>query len=171
MSAAVADAGATAVDTAPLPDLEAFTLEAPGPDPSPPKRGRGRPPGSPNRPKASDSAPRPRTGGTSARGKREKALLGTLGGIGVGICLVNRRDGEVVLAGAPALADSLAALAEQNPAVARAIDGMNAVGAWSGVFAAAGAIIVPILANHRMLPGGVAAFAAPPSGEAPEPSL
>ena len=132
-------------------------MDAPAPDAPPAaKRGRGRPKGS------TDKAPRTPRATTSSAPRRtttaslEKRLGGSITTIGIGVCMFSAPDGEVVVKGAPALAKSLANLADQNPAVKANLERALTAGAWSGVLAAAAPILIGIAANHGVIPANVA---------------
>lgn len=61
-------------------------------------------------------------------------------------------DGQVILGGAAEWAESLQALADDNPRVAKVLDALTAASAWSMVTASTLGMVVPILACHRILP-------------------
>jgi hypothetical protein len=122
---------------------------------TPPKRGRGRP-----RKDPTDTAPRQRA--TTARkpsaASLEKRLAGSLTMLGTVVSLASPSDGIVVVSGVPALAASLAKLAEENPAVRANLERMLTAGAWSGVIAAVLPIALGIMANHGAVPAPIAAM-------------
>lgn len=64
-------------------------------------------------------------------------------------------DAMVVVQGAPRLSDALAHLANENPRVKKALEALLESGAWLQVGAALSAIVIPIAANHGLLPQGV----------------
>lgn len=103
-----------------------------------PKRG-------PGRPKGSTSIAKLRTG-----------LIQQFTLIGIGVTAFNPYDGKVILTNAEGLADNLCKVAEQNPAVRRALEGLLVAGVWSGLALSAAAIAVPIMANHKLLPAQLA---------------
>ncbi|WP_190127135.1 hypothetical protein [Streptomyces inusitatus] len=132
-------------------------MDSPPPTPPPdaaPKKRRGRPPG------ATDKAPR-KTAASSRRAntppleKRLGTSLTTLGMLG---CMVSPADGMVFVNGVPALASSLAKLAEENNSVRENLERMLTAGAWSGVVGAVAVIAGGIAANHGLLPAEFAAM-------------
>lgn len=72
--------------------------------------------------------------------------------IGTVVMVANEADGLAIIQGTPRLANSLNELAKQNPAVRKNIERLLAGSAWSGVLASVGAIALPIMANHNLLP-------------------
>ncbi|MFG3244838.1 hypothetical protein [Streptomyces sp. NPDC048157] len=138
---------------------EAPAMDAPPPPPpadsapQQPKR-RGRPPGS------TDKAPR-KTAASARKASTpslEKRLAGSLTTVGTMACLVSPADGMTIVQGVPALAASLAKLAEENASVRANLERMLTAGAWSGVIAAVVPIAVGIAANHNLLPAHMAAM-------------
>lgn len=83
--------------------------------------------------------------------KREKAVLGVITGIGIGVALVDETDAKIIMDGAPNLAASLARLADTNPRIAKALDALTETSAWGEVVLAAGAIVLPIISHHRQV--------------------
>lgn len=126
----------------------------------------GRPKGSTNAKKATgrktaaDKAPS--TAASKATGQsnnRSVTYTQSIAMAGLGLYLVapafDNNDLAVVNAGAQNLGNALASLAEQNPNVRRACDlilGGGAGGAYLQVLMAVSAIVVPIAANHGVVP-------------------
>lgn len=105
------------------------------------------------------STPAPaKPGRPSTSTKREASVLAILTGAGIAVLAFNEADGTAIIEGAPALAESLAKVAEKNRRVAKALDSLTETSDWAAVAMAAGAIVVPIVRNHL------------PSGE-PEPEV
>lgn len=73
-------------------------------------------------------------------------------GLGELVKLANEFDGKVIANGAPNLASALMKPAETNPKVRAALTKVADGGAWGAVIIAASAIVIPILANHQLLP-------------------
>lgn len=145
---------------------EAPPMDAPAPPPpapdSPPAKRRGRPPGSGDKaPRKSAAAPR-----KASVPNLEKRLGGSLTTLGTMACLVSPADGMAVIQGVPALAASLAKLAEENASVRSNLERMLTAGAWSGVIAAVVPIAVSIAGNHGLLPAHLAAML---GGQVPAP--
>lgn len=96
-----------------------------------------------------DRAPR-------ATGTRKKNLTKPLTEffttIGTMVTVVNHADGVAIINGSERLAESLNMVAKDNPTVYRNLERMLTGSAWGSVFVAAGAIALPIAANHNLLP-------------------
>ena len=92
----------------------------------------------------------------TARGRRERRLLEQFGAIGATVTAFDQVCGPAILEGAPRLAAALARLADENPAIARALDAGLTGSAWFELTLAVGAIALPIAAHHNLLPGGAA---------------
>ena len=110
-----------------------------------------------------DAAPAsdtPRTGRPSKAATRERQYTRSLAKVGGVIFLVNRADGEAFLQGVPDVAKALAAVAEQNPRIAKVLDAGASAGVWLELASALGAIGVPVLCNHGVLPVYMAALLA-----------
>ena len=127
-------------------------------DPKP----RGRPRGSTNRAGASMSV-----------SKIEESLSTQFTMIGTAVYAFNNYDGTVILQGTPKLASSLASLCDKNPKVKKNIERMLSGGAYGEVIMAAAFIAIPIMANHDLMPPGIAAMygKAIPTEEEVEDSL
>lgn len=116
--------------------------------------------GCPNSPSKGDKAPR----GTGKRTALKPRLQETIGAVGLGVTALggmagNPRvafDGAVVLDRAEPLAEALDALAKENPRVRKTLEMVLASSAWSGVAVASAGIVIPILANHGIIPRSAA---------------
>lgn len=105
-----------------------------------------------------------RGGGSSKSSKKKGAgqtpsvqrLEGLIGSIGAGLYLVNPYDAERVLAGGSELAESLHQVAKDNPAVRRVLNAALATTGWAQLGAALMPVLIPILANHGVLPAEAA---------------
>jgi len=164
----------TAADVlAGLPPLEPVDVAA-APDDAAPRKSRSGTSGAERRRRAaagsssstsSSSTPasdkRAPKSGTTSR-PRVRPLAGRLTDsftlIGIGVSAFHPADGAAVITGAPALADSLAKLADENPNMKRALEGAMQASAWGGVMVAAASIAIPIAANHGALPPQVGAM-------------
>lgn len=93
----------------------------------------------------------PRTGGTR-RKTLTKPLTEFFTTIGTVVSIANRVDGLAIIGGAERLAEALNAVAKDNPVVYRNLERMLTGSNWAGVIVASGAIVLPILANHHLLP-------------------
>lgn len=98
----------------------------------------------------SDQKSRKSSGGR--RKNLKKPLEDLFATIGTTVYAFNQVDGTVILQGAPNLAESLDALAREDERVRRVLERMLTGSAWGGVFMAAGAIVLPIMDNHNLLP-------------------
>lgn len=147
-----------------MTDGESSAITAPDPitDTAPPAPPEDTRPAKPRRsrsrkPPAATDAPAPRRSRKAAvvsrsRADREQQALQLLTLVGLGLSARDHYDGATVLAGAPALAQALAQLAEEQPAIARALDALAAGGSIGAVLAATAAIVLPIAARHRLVP-------------------
>lgn len=68
------------------------------------------------------------------------------------VFVINQADGTAIITGAENLAKALNNVAKDNAAVYRNLERMLTGSAWGSVFVAAGAIALPIAANHNLLP-------------------
>lgn len=78
-----------------------------------------------------------------------KQLLNTTGGI---VMLKNPYDGQVILANADAAAEAYTELAKRHKSIRRAIEALEAGGAYGTAISVTLAMALPILANHGKLP-------------------
>lgn len=115
-------------------------------------------------------APTRQTGDRVPRASRKRSLVKPLteffASIGATVYLVNTADGTVIVKGAERLAKSLDNLAKENATVYRNLERMLTGSAWGGVVIAAGAMALPILANHDLLPFHIPGVEAPESDPA-----
>jgi hypothetical protein len=68
------------------------------------------------------------------------------------VSLVNHTDGVAIIEGAEPLAVALNNVARDNDAVYRNLERLVTGSTWGGVFMALGGILLPIAANHNLLP-------------------
>jgi hypothetical protein len=137
---------ATAVEDKP-PKLLAFPAPAGNEGKKDEPKPRGRPKGSTNR-----------VGASMSISKIEESLATQFTMIGTAVYAFNSYDGTVILQGTPKLSAALANLCEKNPKVKKNIERMLAGGAYGEVIVAAAFIAIPIMANHGMMPPGIAAL-------------
>lgn len=130
-------------DTSQLPGTE------PPPEASPPADSR--PSGKGSRGGSSKSSKK-----TAGQTPSVKRLEGLIGSIGAGLYLVNVYDAERVLQGGSELAESLHQVAKDNPAVRRVLNAALATTGWAQLGAALMPVLIPILANHGILPAEAA---------------
>lgn len=78
-------------------------------------------------------------------------------------------DGQVIMLGATEWAQAWERLAADDPKVARVLDVVCGTTRWTEVTTATAAILVPILACHRVLPPAAAAMFVPDLGPPPDP--
>lgn len=147
------DEVATAPDPEPAP-----TLDGIGGDEAP-KRSRTK------RKRSADKAPakrppgRPRSAATYA--KELEPIVAMIGGglFTVGAGSGNERlawDGQHIMGKAEEIATAWGELATTNPAVARAITSLTQGSQFTGVAMVMAATLIPIAANHGLLPAGAA---------------
>lgn len=105
------------------------------------------------------------SGAASGKGRWQESLTTRLTSTGVMVGMIagafNRRDGEIIVAGMPAFAESLVAVAETDPKVRKALEALVTGGAWSQVAMAGSAIAIPIAQNHGWIPSPKPKPAAP----------
>jgi hypothetical protein len=108
------------------------------------------------------------TGGrTTAADKMEAKLVEFFSTIGLVTSAFNQVDGFIIVENSKSLAMSWTALAQENPTVKRAINGLLETGAWSAALMASAAVVIPILDNHGYIPARFSQFvpSAPPATE------
>lgn len=142
-----------------------------------PRRGRGRPPGSPNKVKtaAKETAPRPPAADRPARRptndeKLKEHVAAQISSIGMGLMGVSAAtrnpvlgaDGLTVMEHADALAESLVAVSKTNTRVRKMLESGVESSAWLGVLIAVGALTRDIVSNHAQ---PAAVEGAPPAPE------
>lgn len=100
----------------------------------------------------SDTAPkgRKRTPKLAAQLEQTVSVIGGL------VAMANQFDGHVITSTAPQFALAWANLAERNPAVKRFLESATSGGAYGEVVLASAIMIMPILANHGVLPEQIA---------------
>ncbi len=82
-------------------------------------------------------------------------------------------DGQVLVANADKLAAELAAQADRSPKLKRALESLFTVSGWAGTIGVMAAVVVPIAANHGLLPAPTATMVGaklPPPREPKEPT-
>src|SRR5450759_2227117 len=123
-----------------------FVIGSPDKAEDAPKKRRGRPPGSKNKPsgKSTDTA-------------LKEGLESYVGLIGSGLTMLprTREDGLVLLAGGDAWVEATMTLAKSDPRVRHALDVALTGGAWGGFIVATASIAIPIAANHGLVPAFV----------------
>ncbi|MFD8943345.1 hypothetical protein ACFV00_15270 [Streptomyces californicus] len=143
--------------TVELPELD--PVQVPAPD-APPKRTRRK-----SAATAADTKPRQPRG--AARQPKLETRIGTnLATLGMTVGVFNQADGMAIMAGAPAFAEALAGLADESPKARELMEGALSGGAMLKCITAGAGILLPILANHGLIPSGILAAAGPPQ-EAP----
>lgn len=130
------------------PKLTEFPAPAGNAGKSDTAKPRGRPKGSTNR----------STVASMSVSKIEESLATQFTMIGTAVYAFNSYDGTVILQGTPKLSAALANLCEKNPKIKKNIERMLAGGAYGEVIVAAAFIAIPIMANHNMMPPGIAAM-------------
>lgn len=125
-----------------------------------PKKKRGRPKrigGSEN--DGSDEAPVSTGRETKQIKEIRVGLTAILIGSGKLVYNFNQFDGSVIQAGSPALVDAFCRAAQQNAWLRGYLLSLVHVSAWGDITMAAALIVIPILANHNMLPFSLDVFA------------
>jgi hypothetical protein len=106
-------------------------------------------------------------GRTTAADKMELKLAEFFATIGLVTSAFNQVDGFIIVENSKSLAMSWTALAQENPTVKRAINGLLETGAWSAALMASAAVVIPILDNHGYIPARFSQFvpSAPPGAQ------
>jgi hypothetical protein len=103
-------------------------------------------------PKIEDEAPKKTKSLKGRMSPLKSRLTGALGVIGKALSAFNEYDGKVVLENATELANVLDQWAKESPRVKRALEAALTVSTTGSVLGVAAAIVIPILANHGLLP-------------------
>lgn len=97
----------------------------------------------------------------------ETILSRYVGGLGYGIRLVNPEDGRIIADNGPAVIHELVELAKTDTQLRKPLELLATPGKYGPLTLAIGAVVVPILANHGLLPqiqlSGLASPAGPES--------
>jgi hypothetical protein len=147
-----------------------------------PKRRRGRPPGSKNRPKAdsvpsdgagagagaSGAAPSPTRHTRGAKVGREVGQQIASGGLIVA-AFGDAHCGMILAQNGPALGDAYGKLADKNARVLAVMEGMVNGGVYAEVIVVTMAVLIPILAHHGLAPQSTAALFSTAPGAAQGP--
>lgn len=75
----------------------------------------------------------------------------------IGLSVYNEADGTIVANGSPKLAQALVNTSEKNPKLRAFLENMTTGFAYSELMVAVAAIVLPIMANHGLLPDKVGA--------------
>jgi hypothetical protein len=103
-------------------------------------------------PKIEDEAPKKSKSISSRKTALKLRLTGALGVIGKALSAFNEYDGKIVLENATELADALDQWARESPRVKKALEAALTVSTTGSVLGVAAAILIPILANHGLVP-------------------
>lgn len=76
--------------------------------------------------------------------------------MGIGVAALNEEDGATVIKGSPNLAKALANASEKNPKLRSFLEKLTTGAAYTELVIAVSAIVLPILANHNLLPAKLA---------------
>lgn len=115
---------------------------------------------------ATDKTPAARKQSKSTK-ELQNSLEVFFSSLGIAVTMANAADGAAVINGTPGLAKALANTAERNPKLRAMLENMTSGFAYSELVTASAVIIVPILANHNLLPerfGMAAAYIAAQNG-------
>lgn len=105
----------------------------------------------------SGNAPKnPRLGRKRSSWPQKEAVRSSLNQLvmfaGGGLSVINKVDGQTVMMGGPALVTALVDLAEEDKTIRRYLDFLSKPGKYGPLILASMGIIIPILANHKLLP-------------------
>lgn len=112
----------------------------------------------------SDTTPKT---GAATRGRpnkhnqRKEKLMTILITVGTGVAMFEQFDGMVIATRAEDVAEATATLADEVPAVAKALDAMSTGGAYGAFLMALMSMLLPILAHHKVLPAAIANMIVP----------
>jgi len=142
------DFGFTSDDTAPL------RCNEPGCTNELTYSGRGRKPTKCDEHKGSRSTS---TGTRSPRGwsgsaEVETVLVQYVNAIGTGVTFINPDDGRVIATGGPAIAHELVELAKSDMKLRKTLTSLTRPGKYGPLTLATMAVVLPIMANHGLLP-------------------
>lgn len=153
-------------DTAPLDQAGTVLPNEPAAAPPAPKprRAHRATTGAAKKAAAKKDDSKPKAGRPTVNAQLRDSLDEMITSIGLGVSLANEADGVAIIEGGPKLADALAALAASNPRIAKALTRTTGAAGWGGVVIALSGILVPIAANHGLVPGLV-----PPAVDGPDP--
>src|SRR5680860_966626 len=104
--------------------------------------------------KRGDSAKNRTYGGKLTDKALELQLTDAFVSVGTVVMFRNEFDGTTIIEGAPKLATSLVELAKGNSKVRSALERMVTATGFAGVGMALMSIVIPILANHGLIPMG-----------------
>lgn len=89
---------------------------------------------------------------TGRKKSLQKPLADLFTSAGTAVAILNQTDGMAIIEGADSLATALNNVAKDNDTVYRNLERMVTGSAWGAVFMAVGGILLPIAANHNLLP-------------------
>lgn len=115
-------------------------------------------------PKKTTRAPRD-TAPKTRKKNLTKPLTGFISTVGTMVSIANTADGLAILNGAERLAEALNNVAKENDRVYKALMTMIEVSVWGELTGATLAIILPIMANHDLLPVEIPGMTAPKAKE------
>lgn len=91
----------------------------------------------------------------TTRATLERRLTEQFGAIGITVCVFDPYCGQSVIMGAERLAKALARLADENPAMRRALNMSLQGSAWLELTVALAYIAIPVASHHGLLPADV----------------
>lgn len=110
---------------------------------------------------------KPKRSANSTMGKLERNLTEQLAGMGAMIGMFETFDGLVIAHNAATVSSALCTAAEANPALKKALEGFLTGSAYGQIGFAMAGMMVPILANHDILPPQTALFGNVPNAAKP----
>lgn len=115
--------------------------------------GRGRRPTRCEEHKRNKPSANPRQGKGWAKGDEvERALTRVLKIFGAGVAWVNPKDGTIIAKGGPAVSRELVNLARAKKDLRPYLEWLAAPGVYGPLVMALATIVLPIMANHKLLP-------------------
>jgi hypothetical protein len=82
----------------------------------------------------------------------ERDLKATLDGVATALLFINPTDGQIIARRSDQLASAWARLANKNPGVRRVLVALTTGSAYGEVVIASLLVVIPILANHKLIP-------------------
>lgn len=102
--------------------------------------------------KATGTTARSNNGGWAKYAECEKVLNDLFKYAGMGLMMVNQADGSAVAEGGPAVAHELVELGKTDRKIRKYLEQIAAPGKYGPLMFAVAGMVVPILANHHLIP-------------------
>lgn len=90
--------------------------------------------------------------GWSGSAEVEQVLIQYVNALGTGVTFINPLDGRVIATGGPAIAHELVELAKSDMKLRKTLTSLTRPGKYGPLTLATMAVVLPIMANHHLLP-------------------